>query len=246
MSRPRIPVPPPVGPATPVHLAAVDGTRAKKAGRRDTCAAALAPMNSSSPSPWYVWFPSWLSGLSGPVAIGAAIIAYRTWHRSGFTTQNRASIDQRRRAIRVEIANTGRMEAAVDDIRLSMPPQGQTVPVPVMSPPPPAASQPEDLAEGIYVLELEQPLADWVPRPLPPGRTLDLTLTAGLPSAGAGGPVPDLPPLPANVMQYRVGVFFGNGTRDDLRIVPSGLGAFVAATTGVLATPEAAVPPDAH
>ena len=203
-------------------------------------------MSSSNPSPWYVWFPTWLSGLSGPVAIGAAIIAYRTWHRSGFTTRNRATIDQRRRAIRVEIANTGRMEAAVDDIRLSMPSRGPAAPVPVMSPPPPAASQPEDLARGIYVLELEQPLADWVPRPLPPGRTLDLTLTAGLPSAGAGGPVPALPPLPSDIMQYRVGVFFGNGTHDDLPIVPSALGAFVAATTGVLATPEPPGQPDAH
>jgi hypothetical protein len=39
-------------------------------------------------------------------------------------------------------------------------------------------------------------------------------------------------------MQYRVSVFFGHGTHDDLPIVPSALGAFVAATTGVLVTPE--------
>ena len=71
------------------------------------------------------------------------------------------------------------MKSAVDDIRLRIPSEAAPAPVPVMSPPPPAASRPKNLAKGIHVLELKQLLADWVPLPLPPGQTLDLTLTAG-------------------------------------------------------------------
>lgn len=188
---------------------------------------------SGGASPWYVWVPAWLSGLSGPVAIAAAVIAYVTWRRSGFTTQNRATIDRLKRAIRVEIANTGRMDAAVDSIRLweKTPTTGL-----LMSPAPNATRRDGTVVEGIYVLELNKSLDEWIPVALPPGRTLHATLTAGPPIAAQGKPgPPQLPPLSVDLRRHRVRVVFGNGTMSNLPISESVLDAYERSTTGILA-----------
>ena len=187
---------------------------------------------SGGPSPWYVWVPAWLSGLSGPVAIAAAVIAYVTWRRSGFTTQNKATIDHLRRAIRVEIANTGRMDAAVDSIRL----WEKTPITDLLIPTPNATRRDVKVVEGIYVLELNKPLAEWIPVGLPPGRTLHATLTAGPPIAAKGKPgPPQLPPLSVNLRRHRIRVVFGNGTMSNLRISESVLDAYERSKIGILA-----------
>jgi hypothetical protein len=197
---------------------------------------------TSGPSPWYVWFPSWLSGLSALAAITAAATAYITWRRSGFTTQGRATIDRRRTAIRVEIANTGRMDAAVDSIRLWEATAATSTTSSLMSPP---TRAPRDvrIVEGIYILELSKPLNEWAPVPLPPGRTLHATLTAGLPKPTSGKPgPPKLPPLSIDLHRHKVRVVFGNGTMKDLPISESVLDAYDRATVGILAGRETGPP----
>ena len=192
----------------------------------------LLLMAAGGPSPWYVWFPSWLSGLSVMVAIAAAATGYITWRRSGFTTRNRATIDRRRRAIRVELANTGRMEAAIDSIRLW---EAEPTADSVMTMAPNTTQRGGRVLEGIYILELGRPLSEWIPVALPPGRTLHATLTAGLPGVGGRRPgPPPLPSLPVNLRLHRVRVVFGNGTVKDLRISESVLDAYDRSTVGIL------------
>jgi hypothetical protein len=187
---------------------------------------------SGTPSPWYVWVPSWLTALSVPVAIAAATTGYVTWRRSGFTTRNRATIDRRRRAIRVEIANTGRMDAAIDSIRLW---EGAATAYSLMSASSNMRRRGGTVVQGIYILELDKPLTDWIPVALPPGRTLHATLTAGPPIAAKARPgPPQLPPLSINLNRHRVRVVFGNGIVKDLRIAESVLDAYGPSKVGIL------------
>lgn len=89
--------------------------------------------------------------------------------------------------------------------------------------------------QGIYVLELGKPLAEWVPVALPPGRTLHATLTGGLPIATKGKPgPPQLPPLSVDLRRHRVRVVFGNGIVKDLRISESVLDAYGPSKIGIL------------
>ena len=174
-------------------------------GRRKRRLGVPLPVTANGPNPWYTWVPSWLSGLSGPVAIGAAAVGYVTWRRSGFTTRNRATIDRRMTAIRIEIANTGRMDAAIDSIRLWSRSRDGVREAPIMAPPPQSQRHGGGVIEGIYVLELGKPLREWVPLALPPGRTLQATLAAGLPTPGPARPgPPQLPPLGADPKRHLI------------------------------------------
>lgn len=105
-----------------------------------------------------------------------------------------------------------------------------------MAPPPQSQRHGGGVIEGIYVLELGKPLREWVPLALPPGRTLQATLAAGLPTPGPARPgPPQLPPLGADPKSCRVRVVFGNGTIKDVKISQSVLDAYDVATIGILA-----------
>lgn len=149
---------------------------------------------------WYEWVPAWISAGSVPIAICALWWTYRSWVRAGFSATATARSDRGKRAIRVAIANAGRLDGTVERVWLIR-----------------KVWRKADQDVNAYSLETGHYLDKGGPIALPLGRSLYLTLTQSEPNRGSEDP-PDVPRFSHRNRKMRVRILYGNGSVRDVRV----------------------------